>query len=83
MHQGGSVYFYVDESGQTGLELFDDNQPFLYYGVLSSEFNLDEVSLPHVERLRNDLGVERLHAAELGNGRLVTIVDDLVALKEK
>jgi hypothetical protein len=83
LHQGGSVYFYVDESGQTGLELFDDNQPFLYYGVLSSEFNLDEVSLPHVERLRNDLGVERLHAAELGNGRLVTIVDDLVALKEK
>ncbi|TMO82004.1 hypothetical protein CWC16_02430 [Pseudoalteromonas sp. S3776] len=77
------MYFYVDESGQTGLELFDDNQPFLYYGVLSSEFNLDELSLPHVERLRNNLGVERLHAAELGNGRLVTIVDDLVALKEQ
>ncbi|PKH31445.1 DUF3800 domain-containing protein [Shewanella sp. ALD9] len=77
------MYFYIDESGQTGLELFDDNQPFLYYGVLSSEFNLDELSLPHVEKLRNNLGVERLHAAELGNGRLVTIVDDLVALKEK
>ena len=43
------MYFYIDESGQTGLELFDDNQPFLYYGVLSSKFNLDELCLPHVE----------------------------------
>lgn len=83
LHQGGAVYFYVDESGQTGFQLFDDSQPFLYYGVLSSEFNLDEVSLPHVKQLRNNLEVERLHAAELGNGRLVTIVDDLLKLKEK
>lgn len=77
------MYFYIDESGQTGLQLFDDSQPFLYYGVLSSEFNLDEVSLSHVKQLRNNLEVERLHAAELGNGRLVTIVEDLLELKEK
>lgn len=77
------MYFYIDESGQTGLQLFDNSQPFLYYGVLSSEFNLDEESLPYIEKLRNNLEVERLHAAELGNGRLVTIVDDLLELKEK
>lgn len=77
------VYFYVDESGQTGLELFDKNQPFLYYGVLSSKVNLDELALPCVQKLRKNLGVERLHAAELGNGRLVEIVDDLEALRKK
>lgn len=64
------------------MELFDDNQPFLYYGVLSSEYDLDELLLSHVKKLRENLGVERLHAAELGNGRLVTIVDDLVELKD-
>ncbi|EIT6978145.1 DUF3800 domain-containing protein, partial [Vibrio vulnificus] len=77
------MYFYVDESGQTGLELFDKNQPFLYYGVLSSKVNLDELALPCVQKLRKNLGVERLHAAELGNGRLVEIVDDLEALRKK
>ena len=66
------MYFYVDESGQTGLELFDENQPFLYYGVLSSKVNLDLLTLPKIKSLRQKLGVDRLHAAELGNGRLVT-----------
>lgn len=77
------MYFYVDESGQTGLELFDDNQPFLYYGVVASKLDLDDHLVPYVKKLRNTLGVERLHAAELGNGRLITIVDDLVELKDK
>jgi hypothetical protein len=36
------MYFYVDESGQTGLNLFDENQPYLYYGVLSSKTNLED-----------------------------------------
>jgi len=30
------MFFYVDESGHTGTNLFDPNQPVLYYGVLSS-----------------------------------------------
>lgn len=35
------MFFYVDESGHTGPNLFDENQPILYYGVLSSKINLD------------------------------------------
>lgn len=77
------MYFYVDESGQTGLELFDENQPFLYYGVLSSKVNLDLLTLPSIKKLRKKLGVDRLHAAELGNGKLVDIVDDIEALRKK
>lgn len=77
------MYFYVDESGQTGLNLFDVNQPFLYYGVLSSDFNLDEVLAPFVHKMRDALGVERLPAAELGNGRLLKIADDLIHIHEK
>ena len=77
------MYFYVDESGQTGLELFDSNQPFLYYGVLSSNVNLDVLALPKIIELRAKLGVERLHAAELGNGRLIEIVDEIENLRKK
>ncbi|MFY2508846.1 hypothetical protein ACN3E9_11290 [Vibrio pectenicida] len=77
------MYFYVDESVQTGLELFDEQQPFLYYGVLSSKLNLDVLALDTVKKLRTRLQVERLHAAELGNGRLIEIVKDLEKIQKK
>lgn len=31
------MYFYVDESENTGTSLFDLNQPTLYYGVLAPD----------------------------------------------
>lgn len=68
------MYFYVDESGHTGLNIFDINQPRLYYGVLSSKYDLDKVAEPILISLRNILGVERLHASELGNRQLNKIV---------
>lgn len=77
------MYFYVDESGQTGLNLFDESQPFLYYGVLRSRVNLDVLAEKDLRHLRKKLEVDRLHAAELGNGRLVEIVSDLKRIKKK
>jgi len=77
------LYFYVDESGHTGTNLFDENQPVLYYGVLSSKVNLDVLAENELSILRKRLGVKRLHASELGNGGLVQIVDGLVNLQKK
>jgi hypothetical protein len=71
------MHFYVDESGQTGLNLFDESQPVLYYGVLSSIHDLNVCAKTQVEALRKKLGVERLHANELGIDRLTSIVDQL------
>jgi Protein of unknown function (DUF3800) len=77
------MFFYVDESGHTGSELFDADQPVLYYGVLSSDLNLDVLAEDRLVQLRKALGVDRLHAAQLGVGRLVTIADELVAIQKK
>ncbi|MGX9526713.1 DUF3800 domain-containing protein [Alcaligenes nematophilus] len=77
------MYFYIDESGQTGLNLFDPQQPVLYYGVLSSPHNLNEVARPAVECFRERFGVERLHANELGLGRISNIASELEALQVK
>jgi hypothetical protein len=77
------MFFYVDESGQTGLNLFDETQPFLYYGVLRSKLNLDVLASKDLAPLRSKLGVERLHAAELGNGRLVEISRDFIKIGKK
>ncbi|MCO7231759.1 MULTISPECIES: DUF3800 domain-containing protein [unclassified Cobetia] len=77
------MFFYVDESGHTGANLFDKSQPILYYGVLSSKINLDEIAESKVKTIRKKLGVERLHAAELGNGRLAGIVKDVDAIRKR
>jgi hypothetical protein len=67
------MFFYVDESGHTGANLFDKNQPWLYYGILSSEFDLDVAASSRVLAARKELCVDRLHAAEIGNRGLATI----------
>jgi Protein of unknown function (DUF3800) len=77
------MYFYVDESGHTGPNLFDPNQPVLYYGVLSAKTNLDVRAEDEVRRARKTLGVDRLHAAEMGMGGLVTISRHLAAVQRK
>lgn len=73
----------MDESGHTGTNLFDETQPVLYYGVLSSKLNLDILAEKELSVLRDRLGVTRLHASRLGNGRLVQIVDGLTKLQKK
>ncbi len=71
------VYFYIDESGHTGPNLFDPAQPRLYYGVVSTETNLDELWIEEVASLRLQLAGRRLHAAELGNRGLLSVSREL------
>jgi hypothetical protein len=77
------MFFYVDESGHTGSELFDAAQPVLYYGVISSDLNLDVLAEECLVPLRRRLGVNRLHAAKLGVGKLVLIADELLAIQKR
>ncbi len=77
------MHFYVDETGHTGPKLFDTTQPILYYGVLSSAADLDKVAELELAALRKKLGVQRLHAAELGMHRLSEVVDTLLMLQKK
>lgn len=77
------MYFYIDESGQTGNNLFDQVQPVLYYGVLSSKTNLDILAKPTLLSLKKKLGVGELHASELKNEGLVKIVPELLCLIKK
>lgn len=73
----------MNESGHTGPQLFDTAQPVLYYGVISSDVNLDVLAEERLIPLRKHPGIDRLHAAQLGGGRLVTIADELVAMQKK
>lgn len=71
------MYCYVDESGNTGNRLFDQAQPVLYYGLLTSKTNLDVTAEPLLRAARAKLGVQHLHANELGVGRLSEVASSL------
>jgi len=77
------MHFYVDESGHTGANLFDGNQPTLYYGVLSSKLNVDAIAEPSLKEMRKAVGVDRLHAHVLRNDGLVKILPSLVKLQRQ
>ncbi len=63
------MYCYVDESGNTGANLFDPAQPVLYYGLITSKTNLDVTAEPLLRAARAKLGVRRLSDVALSLGR--------------
>lgn len=77
------MFFHVDESGHTGTNLFDANQPILYYGLLSSKLNIDILAKNEIYFLRKKLNVDRLHANELKNEGLKSIVSELINIQKK
>ncbi|WP_411687137.1 DUF3800 domain-containing protein [Acinetobacter indicus] len=77
------MFFYVDESGHTGNNLFDITQPYLYYGVIGSTVNLDILAKEEISKIRKIFDVDRLHAAELGEYKLIDLVADFKKLSKK
>lgn len=74
------MYVYVDETGNTGENIFDDNQPFFVTAALITKTNFDVLQRRAVGRIAASLGVEELHAAELGVARLNKVAPDLLSV---
>ncbi|MDE0243935.1 MAG: DUF3800 domain-containing protein [Gammaproteobacteria bacterium] len=77
------MFFHIDESGNTGMNLFDKNQERLSYGVLSSSLNVDLLGKGVHRSMTRRLGLPVLHANEMGVGGMVKIADQLRALQKK
>ncbi len=77
------MFFYIDESGHTGTNLFDPAQPILYYGILSSKLNIDVLAEAAIGKMCKEIGVSRLHAKDLGVGRLVPLIPQLLEIQKR
>lgn len=77
------MFFHIDESGNTGNNLFDKNQPTLSYGVLSSKLNVDIVGQQIHNKILKQIGVDSIHANVLGVQGLTDIVPLLHELQKK
>jgi hypothetical protein len=73
------VNAYTDESGNTGDDVFNVDQPDFYTLTLVAKDDLNVLAAPHVARWSHDLGVTELHGNELGVGRLETIAESMLS----
>lgn len=77
------MFFHIDESGNTGNNLFDTSQPLLSYGVLSSRTSVDAIGHQLHKEMLSSLGVDVLHASKLGEDRIEKISKLLQKLHDK
>jgi hypothetical protein len=77
------MFFHIDESGNTGNNLFDENQPRLSYGLISSVTNVDALCVAEHNTIRNIIDDGLIHANILGIGGLVKIAPQLIKIQKK
>jgi hypothetical protein len=77
------LYAFVDETGNTGHNLFDEAQPDFFTAALITKGNFDDYYGDQAQALARTLGAESLHGKELGLGRIEAIGDEFLSLLER
>ena len=74
------MYAYIDESGNTGMNLLDADQPYFFSMAMSSKVDFDGVFRDRVDRIARSANVPYLHASELGVAGVEAIASSLIDL---
>lgn len=77
------MFAYVDETGNTGANLFDADQPLFLTAALITKSDFDVARKHDFGRICRKLGIQSLHASELGFGRLDEVAGALLKLLKK
>jgi hypothetical protein len=77
------MWVYVDESGNTGNRLFDEDQPLFITAAMMTKTNFDLVWRSSLASIARQVSVEALHANELGVARIEMIADGLLRIVKK
>lgn len=72
------MYAYIDETGNTGQNLFDAEQPTFMYGALIARTDFDTEFREYMSKLASDVGQSSLHASELGVHRLESVAGEIL-----
>lgn len=76
------MYAFIDESGNTGFNLFDPAQPHFFNAAMSSPTNFDDVFRMRVEQIARSTGTAHLHASEMGVDGVEAVASRLIDLVE-
>jgi hypothetical protein len=74
------LYAYVDETGNTGHNLFDAVQPNFYTAALITKGDFDLAFAARTKAIAQRLGTQSLHGKELGLGKLESAAADILHL---
>ncbi|WP_062233608.1 DUF3800 domain-containing protein [Aureimonas sp. N4] len=74
------IHAYVDETGNTGANIFDEAQPDYFTAALVLRGDFDAVHGKALRAIAAKIGAEGIHANELGVGRIEQIAPDLIRL---
>lgn len=74
------MYAYVDETGNTGPNIFDPDQPIFMTAALITKTNFDLAHKNEIARIAKKIGETELHANIVGIERIEDIASDLLTL---
>lgn len=77
------MFAYIDESGHTGKNIFDEAQPWFYYTCALAKEDIDIALKTEFSEMCKKLGVAELHANDLGIEKLKLILPDIQHLVKK
>lgn len=77
------MYAYVDETGNTGAHLLDDDQPLFITAALMTRSDFDARFSVEVAAIAKALGVDEIHANRLGVGRIEEVASDILKVVRK
>ena len=77
------MFAFVDESGNTGANIFDENQPIFYSGAIATKNNFDIIHGQKLAQIAKSVGVASLHGRVLGIHRIEPISLSLLAVIKK
>jgi hypothetical protein len=77
------LFAFVDETGNTGSNIFDEAQPDFFTGALITKSNFDVLHKKSLSALCRKHGIASLHASVLGFGPIEKIAPDLLNILKR
>lgn len=77
------MFAYVDETGNTGGKMLDDDQPLFMTAAIMTRSDLELRFGGEVRAISKALGEDQIHAAKLGVGKLEDIAPDILRVVRK
>ena len=77
------MYSYIDETGNTGSNIFDSNQPDFVTAALITKTNFDILHKKNIRKLAQRVDSTELHGNDYGIGRIEEIADGLLWIFKK
>ena len=77
------MYVYIDESGNSGLNMFDSDQKFFYLIAVVSKVNIQNIFSRHFDTICSKYNIKELHGNELGLTKMSNVCFELKRILKK